>query len=308
MGYLMIDSHMHLWDRLRGCVDGVQIESLGGGRSTFIGGDRQMMPPYMIDGMNTAEMFIANMNYAGVSGAVVTQEYIDGNQNEYLLDVKAHYPDIFKVCGLFDHRLGNEQEQVNQMIQQGFDGIKIAAQRMTGESYRSYLNTPEMMQVFKLMEASDVFLSIDLADGDMQVGELEEVIQTCPELRIAIGHFGMVGRHRWQSQIELARHPHVVIESGGITWLFHREFYPYRGAIDAINEAMDLVGEDKILWGSDYPRTMTAITYKMSHDFISLSKEISEIRKIKFLGENAFDFYGFKNLASKTIIKNMVED
>ena len=36
-----------------------------------------MMPPYMLDGRNTAEMLIANMNYARVSGCVVTQEYID---------------------------------------------------------------------------------------------------------------------------------------------------------------------------------------------------------------------------------------
>ena len=32
---------------------------------------------------------IANMNYAGVSGAVITQEYIDGNQDEYLLSCKS---------------------------------------------------------------------------------------------------------------------------------------------------------------------------------------------------------------------------
>ena len=42
----------------------------------------------MLDGRNTAEMLIANMNYARVSGCVVTQEYIDGNQDRYLLECK----------------------------------------------------------------------------------------------------------------------------------------------------------------------------------------------------------------------------
>lgn len=54
-----------------------------------------MLPPFMIDGRNTAEVFLANMNYAQVGGAVVTQEYIDGIQNDYLLEVMTNYPDRF---------------------------------------------------------------------------------------------------------------------------------------------------------------------------------------------------------------------
>ena len=51
----------------------------------------------MIDGRNTAEVFLANMNYAQVGGAVVTQEYIDGIQNDYLLEVMTNYPTGFCV-------------------------------------------------------------------------------------------------------------------------------------------------------------------------------------------------------------------
>ena len=62
------------------------------------------------------------------------------------------------------------------------------------------------------------------------------------------------------------------------------------------------------MWGSDYPRTMTAITYKMSFDFVEKTNEISEENKKLFLGENAVSFYGFKNLTVPEKIKNMVED
>ena len=98
-----------------------------------------------------------------------------------------------------------------------------------------------------------------------------------------------------------------MIESGGITWLFNDEFYPFNGAIKAIREAADLVGYDKLMWGSDYPRTITAITYKMSYDFVLKSKEISDSDKRMFLGENAKAFYGFKNLPELPYIKNMSE-
>lgn len=44
-----------------------------------------MLPPYMTDDENTAERFISNLDYAGVNGAVITQEEIDGNQNDKIM-------------------------------------------------------------------------------------------------------------------------------------------------------------------------------------------------------------------------------
>ena len=161
--------------------------------------------------------------------------------------------------------------------------------------------------LFHLMEQQHVILSIDLADGDTQVGEMEEIIQECPKLKIAIGHFGMVTRPEWEEQIKLARHPNVCIESGGITWLFNDEFYPFRGAVRAIRRTADLVGMEKLMWGSDYPRTITAITYRMSYDFITKSKELTEEEKARFLGLNAQQFYGFTDLVELPYIKNMSE-
>ena len=97
------------------------------------------------------------------------------------------------------------------------------------------------------------------------------------------------------------------IESGGITWLFNDEFYPFHGAIKAIREASDLVGMDRLMWGSDYPRTITAITYRMSYDFVVKSNELTSDEKRLFLGDNARRFYGFKNLIELPYIKNMSE-
>ena len=160
--------------------------------------------------------------------------------------------------------------------------------------------------MMKAMEASDCFLSITLADGERQVKELEEVISECPQLRIAIGHFGMANPPQtpcwdnpdWQAQIRLARHKNVRIEA---------EFYPYPSAIRAIQEAAALVGMEKLMWGSDYPRTITAITYRMSYDFIVKSEALTEQEKRLFLGENARQFYGLKELRELPYIKNMSE-
>lgn len=307
MGFIIIDAHSHLWLKQDAVVEGLPIRTLENGRSLFMGEVRQMLPPFMTDGVNSAEVFLSNMDYAQVSAAVVTQEFIDGFQNDYLAEVTVRYPDRFFVCGMCEFRKPGYLDQARQLIAQGCKGIKIPAQRLLLKEGRVRLNCEEMMQMFHLMEHNGVLLSIDMADGDTQVGELEEVIQECPKLKVAIGHFGMVTRPQWKEQIKLARHPHVRIESGGITWLFNDEFYPFKGAVRAIREAAELVGFEKLMWGSDYPRTITAITYRMSYDFVSKSDELTEREKALFLGENARSFYGFHNLPELPYIKNMSE-
>ena len=303
----IIDAHSHLWLRQDTEVNGMKIQTLEGGRSLFMGEVRQMVPPFIIDGCNTAEIFLSNMDYAQVSAAVVTQEYIDGLQNDYLWEVQQRYPDRFLCCGMIDARRPGYLEHAEAVIQQGFQAIKIPAERLIMPDQRVRLTCDEMMQVFHLMEQNDVLFSVDLAAGTEQVAEMEEIIAECPNLRIAIGHFAMATRAGWQEQVRLARHPNVMIESGGITWLFNDEFYPFKGAVWAIREAASLVGMEKLMWGSDYPRTITAITYRMSYDFITKSTLLTEEEKILFLGENARKFYRFDKLKKLPYIKNMSE-
>ena len=293
---MIIDSHSHLWLKQDTTVDGRRILSLKNGRSIFMDEEVQMLPPFMIDGQNTAEVFLSNMNYAQVGGAVVVQELIDGCQNDYLTQVQQQYPDRFFCMGM-----AWNVDEAKGVADSGLKGIAYPGHRMTQP-------LTELMPVFKLMEERGMVLSMCLADDERQIGQMAEVIQECPQLKVAIGHFGMPTTPSFRSQVLLAREgEHVMIESGGITWLYNPEFYPYPTAIRRIREAADWVGMDRLMWGSDYPRTITAITYRMSDDFVQKSTELTESEKELFLGVNAQRFYGFKNLPEVPCIKNMSE-
>ena len=288
----IIDAHAHLWKRQHGKVNGKDVFPVGDGKSNFGGRIHQMMPPYMNDDENTVERFIANMNYAGVSGAVITQEEFDGIQDSYLLTAKEKFSDRIKICSLY--------EEGKPYATDGFDGIKLCAGRLPTQDLTKHY------EVFETALKNNMFISIDLADGDAQTGSLLELIKQYPDLKIAIGHFGMVTRENWLEQIKLAREKNVFVESGGITWLFNSEFYPYPTAIKAIKEAAEICGIEKLMWGSDYPRTMVEITYKMSFDFVLKSKEMTDIEKLLFLSENAVNFYGFDDVKEQEIIPNML--
>ena len=61
------------------------------------------------------------------------------------------------------------------------------------------------------------------------------------------------------------------------------------------------------MWGSDYPRTMTAITYRMSWDFIEKSPLLTAEEKQMFLHDNAYGFYRFGMLPELPEIRHMAE-
>ena len=156
----IIDAHAHLWKRQQGKVNGKDVFPVGDGKSNFGGRIHQMMPPYMNDDENTVERFIANMNYAGVCGAVITQEEIDGNQDTYLLTAKEKFSNRIKICSLY--------EEGKPFATDGFDGIKLCAGR---------LKTQDLTKHYKVFETAlknDMFISIDLADGDTQTKSLLE--------------------------------------------------------------------------------------------------------------------------------------
>ena len=75
---------------------------------------------------------------------------------------------------------------------------------------------------------------------------------------------------------------------------------------DAILEAKEICGMDKLMWGSDYPRTMTDITYRSAVRFLVESEKLSDEDKRAFLGENAVRFYGFEGLQPLPEIGNML--
>ena len=290
---MIIDAHVHLWLKQAGMVDGLPVYPLKNGRAMLRGEVRQMLPPYMTDNRNTVSRLISNMDFALVSGAVVTQEYMDGNQDRYLRYARGRYPGRLRACALY--------EEKGEADTRGLDGIKIVAERLRDKDMTHHA------AVFAQAEREGKFISADLYPGDLQAASLREMIQQFPSVRVAIGHFGMITAEGWREQIKLARYPNVRIESGGITWLFNDEYYPYPSAVRAICAARDIAGMDKLMWGSDYPRTMTAITYRMSWDFLERTKELSDEEKRLFLYENARAFYGFEGLEEIRPVRHMAE-
>ena len=300
---MIIDAHMHLWDRVHGDI-GDQVKSLGNGMIAI--GDTKVlgMPPYLTDGRATAEIFMSHMDAAGVDGAVVTQEYLDGSQNDYLSEVQTQYADRIFVHGLLEFRQPDmlDDEFSILMGKHTFKGIKAPARYFPGVEPRIYLTDPRLMSVFERMERRGMILSIDLDEGTTQVDEMREVARAYPEMTIAMGHFAMANREGWIGQLRLAEEPNIYVECGGITWLFRDDGPPFHGAQEAFRIAVGEVGSDKLMWGSDYPRTMVDFTYEQTLAFLRDGCDfLSDNQRKAILGGTAKRLFGFEEPTVKRI-------
>ena len=77
-----------------------------------------------------------------------------------------------------------------------------------------------------------------------------------------------------------------------------------------MKQAVGAIGADKIMWGSDYPRTMLDFTYHQSLDWLRDGCEfLTDKEKSAILGGNAARLYGLKyrarNLKRKTCITEL---
>lgn len=291
---MVIDAHMHLWNKIDGRLGSAKVRPLKDG-VILVGKEKiQGMPTWFSDCRNTAEMAMAAFDDAGVDAAVVTQEYLDGNQNDYLCEVQKAYPERFFVHGLIDFRIPEKlQKEFTSVHKRGFKGIKCPAMFLPQLGVK--LDDPALMNVWAQMEANGMVLSIDVAPGDAQVRQMKNVIAEFRKLKIAIGHFGMAGHGNWMAQIRLAEFENVYIECGGIIWLFRQEGPPFRTAQSKIRQAMRAVSSQKLMWGSDYPRTMVDFTYRQSLELVTKGCDfMSKDEKTAFLGGNAAGVYGFK--------------
>jgi len=288
---MIVDAHMHVWNRVHGRMrNEVPVVPLAAGRIR-IGADELLgMPAWMADCKALAEHVVGEFDAAGVDCGVVVQEYMDGEQNDYLLEVLERFPGRFfahALPDLFDP--DHAAAEAAALFARGFRGLKLSAAHMLG---RVQIDDERFEPIWERMARDGLVLAVDLAEGQDQVAEMEAVLARFPALRVAVGHFALPTRGGWPGQLRLARHANVFVEGGGLIWLYRDEGYPFPGAIDAILRARDEVGIDKLMWGSDWPRTMVDFTYRQSIDFVRASDALSDDEKAAFLGANAARLYG----------------
>lgn len=285
---MIVDAHIHLWGRLHGDGLGVDREALSWGRARE--GDRiyYATPPAFEDSLSTCERALAHMEWLGIDRAVVLQSPMDGKQDEYLAQVRQGHPQRFSCMAFLDPQSccgGPMAAFAGAIEEERLQGFVVNTPNPIPK-----LSTAQLMPLWEICAEQE--LPVVLQNGvPSDVGKLAEAV---PELKIVLSHFagarGPLEEHLERLEV-VASSSNVYVDSGGLTF---RHRYPFPESQKTLQRAVELVGAEKIAWGSDYPRPglVADASYKQQLEFITIECDfLTEAERQQILSGTALQIY-----------------
>lgn len=285
----VVDAHIHLWARTpawRGYED-TPPEAYG----TIImdGREVQMLPPSFVESVSTPEIAIGYMDRFGVARAIVVQETLDGFLNEVVSDAVRRYPDRLVGEALPDPRKGSDSVAgLEQVFSQGvLRGMKIPLQGLRQLAPDFDVDGELASAWFEVCRQAGAFVTIHGREPATFARPMRAAAERFPEVTFIIAHLGFPNRPHWEDTLAIGKLPNVYLELAGIPFLF-KERYPCPRSAEVIQQAAEAVGVEKLLWGSDYPRTLCDLTYTQQIEVVSVCCDgLSEEERELILGGNA---------------------
>lgn len=284
---MIIDAHIHLWNPLHGEDLGVQREALSWGRARQ--GDRiyYAAPPAFEDSQSTYERALAHMDWLGIDRAVVLQELMDGNQDDYLTEVRRACPTRFSCMALFDRYV---YEHPMAAFRVAIDEKKLQGFLVKTPNPFPEICLPRLMPLWDACAERDIPIVLKNGAPD----DVRKLIEALPGLRVVLSHFagapGPADEYRERLEI-VATSPNAYMDSGMLTF---RQRYPFSQAKERLHEAVEIVGAGKIAWGSDYPRPrlVADVSYKQQLEFITVECDfLTDAQREQILGGTALRVY-----------------
>ncbi len=284
---MIIDAHIHLWNRLHGDDLGIDRQALSWGRAQQRGQVYYAAPPAFEDSLSTYERALAHMDWLGIDRAVVLQEFMDGKQDDYLVEVRKACPTRFSCMALLDrHYFETPMPCFQRAIDQGrLQGFLVKSPEPLGE-----IAVPALLPLWGA--CAERGLPIVLKNG--VPADIRRLAKMVPDLKIVWSHFaGRSGpADQYRERLEMtASLPNMTIDAGGMTF---RQPYPFARAQESLHKAVELVGAEKIAWGSDYPRPglVADCSHKQQLEFVTVECDfLTDAQREQLLSGTALRVY-----------------
>lgn len=305
---MIIDAHAHITKAIDGITTSGRTRSLEYGKIAWGKETFRLLPPLATISSFPAEVLLEYMNSAGVEKSVLLQSGFYGDTSAYIAETVARWPDRFVGAGFVDPTSPDARTDFTRCVDEyGFHVLKFEMSVSTGlvglhPSLR--LAGDEMAWIWEESEKRGLVITLDLGaigSASYQTDGLREIVERHPRLRFVVAHLAQppvanpnddVLIRLWEEQIALARHPNIWFDLSALPgYASAVEDYPFPTAAAFVKQAVDAVGADRLLWGTDVPGLLMAATYLQLLRFVTVGCELTEDERKRILGLNARDVY-----------------
>lgn len=294
----IIDAHAHVVQCIAGTGSQGELRPCGGGRAVYATGNAfQILPPEIGEYDAAPEALLRVMDGHGVEKAVLLQGNYFGFQNLYTYEAVRSYPDRFAGAASYDPFSGQaERIQAHLFDELGFRIVKFEVSSGSGLMANHPavdLDGEIMHRAYRYAADRSLIFVIDIGKPrsvSWQVDALSRAIARYPEVRFVLCHLLSPQREDGEllrRALEKLALPNVWFDLAALCLNSRPETFPYPTARGYVRTAADIVGADRLLWGSDMPSAMTRDTYRHLIDFIALHPDLSASEKERILFGNA---------------------
>lgn len=303
----VIDAHAHIFSKIDGEKRGLKTSSAKFGRVNYNNEELVFLPPIFKETAFTAEMLIETMDFAGVSKAVLLQNPVIGIINDEIKAAIQKYPDRFagtiqvdpmsaSACNIISHYASDKQNTLKLEISEewGWSG-KYPGFSLAGK---------EMMKVWESVNTHNLRVIIDTGDmfnNGYQTDNIRSIATKFPDTKILIEHLGFLKAEfrnnetalkRRRELLQLGKEHHNVFFGFSSAAAFLDDEYPCANTLKLLQNAIEIMGAGKILWGSDIPSTLKKYTYnQMVNVIVKHANFLSESEKHAIMYGNAEAFF-----------------
>lgn len=302
-GLRIVDAHAHIIEAIKSMGYRGELRALGDGRARWATGEGiQIFPPALGDRSFTPEKLLETMDAAGVAKAILLQGSLYGFQNEYSHEAALRYPDRFACLGSFDPYCLKADVIMRRWIEEfRFKGLKFEMSTYGG--FMGFhpdfkIDGPLMAPIWSYANQRGLVVSLDIGtfgDPSFQLDGILAMVKAHPDVTLVIEHMfcpsakclemvtGCLQRIAPFSKI------HVTLAS--IPSMTAPEAYPYRTAQEYARTAREVIGAERIMWGSDAPITLVGESYSRLVGYLPESGIFGEDELRLIFSENARRVY-----------------
>lgn len=294
----IIDAHVHLVQCIAGTGAGGELRSCGGGRGIYADGSVcALIPPAWGTDQVTPERMLELMDAHQVERAVLLQGGYLGFQNLYSWQAQQQWPHRFLAAAAYDPYSRGRDAIVHHLFEeQGIRVVKFEVSTGSGlmATHPVFALDGEVMRREAAFAAEHGLVFVidigKLGSPSSQIGALRRLILRHPDMKFVVCHL-LAPKQTELAQmtdgLEALHLPNVWFDLASLQRNVRPDEPPFPITRQFIARAVETVGAERLLFGTDAPSNLCHMTYQQMVDTIARDPALAEEQKQMILYENA---------------------
>lgn len=275
----LCDAHVHLWT------------------------ENPPLPEYVVaPGIAaTVSTLLANMDAHAINqAAVVTPRAMGWDNSVTAAAARAHSNRIVAI-GLVNPQASQPEDELMHLMRSGFVGVRLSPFNEPGQTWLAGKRLSRFWET-----ANENHFPVHLHIAPHQLPQVSTIAERFRNVPLVIDHLGRpdvetgTGASPFRTFLSLADYPNVWAKTPS-SGFFSKSPPPFLDLVPFLQAALEAYGSSRILWGSDWPGSLTHASYKDSLEpWFSYVPDLDRQSRANLFGLNFAQLYRRTTVVKET--------